>query len=104
MAKKTSWTILPTFNHPKAYLTLSFLDSSFLDKPRIRAGHVKDRDKRRDMVLNLLRNSQAAIKLGLDLRGGIAFTMEARGLNVTATEVTHPTTAMDKVVEIMNEA
>ena len=43
----------------------------FWIKPGIRAGHVKDRDKRNDMVLRtLLRNSQAAIKLGLDLRGG----------------------------------
>ena len=57
------------------------------------------------MVLRtLLRNSQAAIKLGLDLRGGIAFTMEARDLSVTA-DGSDPSgaTAMDKVVEIMNE-
>lgn len=77
----------------------------FWINPGIRAGHVKDRDKRNDMVLRtLLRNSQAAIKLGLDLRGGIAFTMEARDLNVTA-DGSDPSgaTAMDKVVEIMNE-
>jgi SecD/SecF fusion protein len=77
----------------------------FWINPGIRAGHVKDRDKRNDLVLRtLLTNSQAAIKLGLDLRGGIAFTMEARDLNASSDEGDPSgSTAMDKVVEIMNE-
>ena len=41
----------------------------FLVKPGIRSSHVKDRDKRNDLVLRtLLKKSQAAIKRGLDLR------------------------------------
>ena len=94
------------FQPPEGVLnTISSRLFPFWIKPGIRAGHVKDRDKRNDMVLRtLLSNSQASIKLGLDLRGGIAFTMEARDLNVTA-DGTDPSeaTAMDKVVEIMNE-
>jgi SecD/SecF fusion protein len=94
------------FQPPKGALNTIFsrLFPSLLN-PGIRAGHVKDRDKRNDLVLRtLLSNSQAAIKLGLDLRGGIAFTMEARDLNVSS-DGTDPSgaTAMDKVVEIMNE-
>ena len=51
-------------------------------KPGIRASHIKDREKRNELVLrSLLRGSQAAIKRGLDLRGGIAFTMEVTDLN-----------------------
>ena len=53
-----------------------------LVKPGIRANHIKDREKRNEAVLrSLLRGSQAAIKKGLDLRGGIAFTMEVTDLN-----------------------
>ena len=77
----------------------------FLIKPGIRTSHVKDRDKRNDLVLRtLLRNSQAAIKKGLDLRGGIAFTMEIADANQNLDE-NSPSGAspMDKVVEIMNE-
>ena len=77
----------------------------FLIKPGIRTSHVKDRDKRNDLVLRtLLRNSQAAIKKGLDLRGGIAFTMEIADANQSLEE-NSPSGAspMDKVVEIMNE-
>ena len=75
-----------------------------LVKPGIRVSHVKDRDKRNDLVLRtLLRNSQAAIKRGLDLRGGIAFTMEANDLNQTDDLANSGATAMDKVVEIMSE-
>ena len=77
----------------------------FVVKPGIRSGHIKDRDERNDLVLRtLLRNSQAAIKKGLDLRGGIAFTMEIADSNgsfeQTDSGVADP---MDKVVEIMNE-
>ena len=45
-----------------------------------------------------------AIKKGLDLRGGIAFTMEANDLNESA-DTGDPSagSAMDKVVEIMSE-
>ena len=54
----------------------------FWVKPGIRSSHEKDRDKRNDLVLRtLLKNSQAAIKRGLDLRGGIAFTMEITDTN-----------------------
>ncbi len=77
----------------------------FLVKPGIRCGHVKDRDKRNDLVLRtLLRNSQTAIKKGLDLRGGIAFTMEISDDNLSMNEIS-PSGAspLDKVVEIMNE-
>ena len=77
----------------------------FLVKPGIRATHVKDRNKRNDLVLRtLLKKSQAAIKRGLDLRGGIAFTMEATDINVTADlDQASGASAMDKVVEIMSE-
>ena len=77
----------------------------FWIKPGIRAGHEKDRDRRNDLVLRtLLKNSQAAIKKGLDLRGGIAFTMEANDLNEsTDTGDSSAGSAMDKVVEIMSE-
>ena len=77
----------------------------FVVKPGIRSSHVKDRDKRNDLVLRtLLKKSQAAIKRGLDLRGGIAFTMEATDLNVTADlDQASGASPMDKVVEIMSE-
>ena len=77
----------------------------FLVKPGIRSNHIKDRDKRNDLVLRtLLKKSQAAIKRGLDLRGGIAFTMEATDLNVSADlDQASGASPMDKVVEIMSE-
>ena len=76
-----------------------------LVKPGIRSSHIKDRDKRNDLVLRtLLKKSQAAIKRGLDLRGGIAFTMEATDLNVSADlDQASGASPMDKVVEIMSE-
>jgi SecD/SecF fusion protein len=77
----------------------------FLVKPGVRSSHIKDRDKRNDLVLRtLLKKSQAAIKRGLDLRGGIAFTMEATDLNVSADlDQASGASPMDKVVEIMSE-
>ena len=80
----------------------------FLVKPGIRASHEKDRSKRNEIVLRaLLRNSQAAIRKGLDLRGGVAFTLQMTedSTEENATESTIPGEAspMDKVVEIMNE-
>ena len=77
----------------------------FWIKPGIRSNHVKDRDKRNDLVLrSLLKNSQAAIKRGLDLRGGIAFTMEITDVNESEIN-SSPSGAspMDKVIEIMSE-
>ena len=77
----------------------------FWIKPGIRSYHVKDRDKRNDLVLRtLLKNSQAAIKRGLDLRGGIAFTMEIADVNESeSTSSPAGATPMDKVIEIMSE-
>ena len=76
----------------------------FWIKPGIRTNHVKDRDKRNDLVLrSLLKNSQAAIKRGLDLRGGIAFTMEITDVNESEINTSSGTSAMDKVIEIMSE-
>lgn len=77
----------------------------FFVKPGIRSAHIKDRDKRNDLVLRtLLKKSQAAIKRGLDLRGGIAFTMEATDLNVSVDlDQASGASPMDKVVEIMSE-
>ena len=73
-------------------------------KPGIRANHIKDREKRNEAVLrSLLRGSQAAIKRGLDLRGGIAFTMEVTDLNESESNSPSGTSAMDKVVEIMSD-
>jgi SecD/SecF fusion protein len=77
----------------------------FLVKPGIRCGHIKDRSARNDFVLrSLLKKSQASIKRGLDLRGGIAFTMEAMDLNEsTDLDDSSGASPMDKVVEIMSE-
>ena len=77
----------------------------FLVKPGIRCGHIKDRTARNDFVLRtLLKKSQASIKRGLDLRGGIAFTMEAIDLNEsTDLDDASGASPMDKVVEIMSE-
>jgi len=77
----------------------------FLVKPGIRCGHIKDRSARNDFVLRtLLKKSQASIKRGLDLRGGIAFTMEAIDLNEsTDFDDASGASPMDKVVEIMSE-
>ena len=73
-------------------------------KPGIRASHIKDREKRNELVLrSLLRGSQAAIKRGLDLRGGIAFTMEVTDLNESDTSLAGGASPMDKVVEIMSD-
>ena len=73
-------------------------------KPGIRANHVKDREKRNELVLrSLLKGSQASIKRGLDLRGGIAFTMEVTDLNESDSEANSGMSAMDKVVEIMSD-
>ena len=75
-----------------------------LVKPGIRASHMKDREKRNELVLrSLLRGSQAAIKRGLDLRGGIAFTMEVTDLNESDSSFEGAVSPMDKVVEIMSE-
>ena len=75
-----------------------------LVKPGIRASHMKDREKRNELVLrSLLRGSQAAIKRGLDLRGGIAFTMEVTDLNESDGSLEGGASPMDKVVEIMSE-
>ena len=52
---------------------------------------------------SLLQGSQAAIKRGLDLRGGIAFTMEVNDLNESEGSYASGTSAMDKVVEIMSD-
>ncbi len=77
----------------------------FIVKPGIRASHISDRNKRNDYVLRtLLRNSQAAIKRGLDLRGGVAFTMEMTEFEQSEfTLGPDGTNPMDKVVEIMSE-
>ncbi|MEC7626989.1 MAG: hypothetical protein VX855_02315 [Verrucomicrobiota bacterium] len=93
------------FSPPEGMLgTIGSRILPILIKPGIRVSHVKDRDKRNDLVLRtLLRNSQAAIKRGLDLRGGIAFTMEATDLNQTDELTESGATPMDKVVEIMSE-
>ena len=75
-----------------------------LIKPGIRASHIKDRERRNEAVLrSLLRGSQAAIKKGLDLRGGIAFTMEVTDLNESENSLEGGVSPMDKVVEIMSE-
>ena len=75
-----------------------------LVKPGIRVSHVKDREKRNELVLrSLLRGSQAAIKKGLDLRGGIAFTMEVTDLNESDNSPTGGVSPMDKVVDIMSD-
>ena len=75
-----------------------------LVKPGIRASHMKDREKRNELVLrSLLRGSQAAIKRGLDLRGGIAFRMEVTDLNESDSSFEGAVSPMDKVVEIMSE-
>jgi len=75
-----------------------------LVKPGIRASHMKDREKRNELVLrSLLRGSQAAIKRSLDLRGGIAFTMEVTDLNESDSSLEGGASPMDKVVEIMSE-
>ena len=93
------------FSPPEGMLgTIGSRILPILIKPGIRVSHVKDRDKRNDLVLRtLLKNSQAAIKRGLDLRGGIAFTMEATDLNQTDELTESGATPMDKVVEIMSE-
>ncbi len=76
----------------------------FIIKPGIRASHIKDREKRNEVVLrSLLRGSQAAIKRGLDLRGGIAFTMEVTDLNDSTVESMSGASPLDKVVEIMSD-
>ncbi len=81
----------------------------FLVKPGIRAAYEKDREKRNEIVLRaLLRNSQAAIKKGLDLRGGVAFTLqlsedEPGDENASNADTPGDASPMDKVVEIMNE-
>ena len=92
------------FQPPKGVLnTIGSRLLPFWINPGIRAGHVKDRDKRNDLVLRtLLTNSQQAIKKGLDLRGGIAFTMVVSDLNESAGDPSGET-AMDKVIEIMSE-
>ena len=80
----------------------------FAVKPGIRASYEKDREKRNEIVLRaLLRNSQASIRKGLDLRGGVAFTLEiqpsAEEDNATLDNANGDSSAMDKVVEIMSE-
>ena len=80
----------------------------FAIKPGIRASYEKDREKRNEIVLRaLLRNSQASIRKGLDLRGGVAFTLEiqpsAEEDNATLDNANGDSSAMDKVVEIMSE-
>lgn len=97
------------FKPPEGMLgTVASRTIPFLVKPGIRAAYEKDREKRNEIVLRaLLRNSQAAIKKGLDLRGGVAFTLQLseNSGEDNASEVAAPgdVSPMDKVVEIMNE-
>ena len=93
------------FESPKGVFgTIASRLAPVLFKPGIRANHIKDREKRNEAVLrSLLRGSQAAIKKGLDLRGGIAFTMEVTDLNESETILEGGVSPMDKVVEIMSE-
>jgi len=93
------------FEAPQGVLgTVASRLAPVLVKPGIRASHIKDREKRNELVLrSLLRGSQAAIKRGLDLRGGIAFTMEVTDLNESDTSLAGGVSPMDKVVEIMSD-
>lgn len=93
------------FEAPQGVLgTVASRLAPVLVKPGIRASHIKDREKRNEFVLrSLLRGSQAAIKRGLDLRGGIAFTMEVTDLNESDTSLAGGASPMDKVVEIMSD-
>ena len=93
------------FKAPQGVLeTVASRLAPVLVKPGIRASHMKDREKRNELVLrSLLRGSQAAIKRGLDLRGGIAFTMEVTDLNESDSSFEGGVSPMDKVVEIMSE-
>ena len=93
------------FEAPQGVLgTVASRLTPVLVKPGIRASHIKDREKRNELVLrSLLRGSQAAIKRGLDLRGGIAFTMEVTDLNESDTSLAGGASPMDKVVEIMSD-
>ncbi|MBT3570703.1 MAG: hypothetical protein HN494_17780, partial [Opitutae bacterium] len=80
----------------------------FVVKPGIRASYEQDREKRNDIILRaLLKNSQASIRKGLDLRGGVAFTLEIQPSeqesNATLSDSNGDSSAMDKVVEIMSE-
>ena len=80
----------------------------FVVKPGIRASYEQDREKRNDIILRaLLKNSQASIRKGLDLRGGVAFTLEIQPSeqesNATTSDSNGDSSAMDKVVEIMSE-
>ena len=94
------------FEPPKGVVgTISSRLFPFFVKPGIRVAHVKDRNERNDLILRtLLRNSQSAIRKGLDLRGGVAFTMEITDVNQSMLETSSSgVSPMDKVVEIMNE-
>ena len=93
------------FEAPQGVLgTVASRLAPVLVKPGIRGSHIKDREKRNELVLrSLLRGSQAAIKRGLDLRGGIAFTMEVTDLNESDTSLAGGASPMDKVVEIMSD-
>lgn len=95
------------FEPPQGVIgTIASRIAPFLVKPGIRAAHEKDPQDRNDLVLRtLLRQSQTAIRKGLDLRGGIAFTMKLAEKDANATQATGPgqVDPMDKVVEIMNE-
>lgn len=76
----------------------------FLIKPGIRTDHIKDREKRNELILRtLFKNSQSAIKPGLDLRGGVAFTMNVADQNQSQQSTSTDESPMDKVVEIMSE-
>ena len=105
MEKPTVWTILLSLNRLLEQEQFASRLVPFLIKPGIRSGHIKDREERNDLILKtLLRNSQAAIKKGLDLRGGVAFTMEITESNQTMDDSSSSgVSPMDKVVEIMNE-
>ena len=74
-----------------------------LVKPGIRANHIKDREKRNEAVLRSLSGVHKPQSKGLDLRGGIAFTMEVTDLNESESNVEGGVSPMDKVVEIMSE-
>ena len=56
----------------------------FLVKPGIRATHVKDRNKENDLVLRTLLKKSCRNQAWFGFAGGIAFTMEATDINVTA--------------------
>ena len=80
------------------------LDLAALYFPKINLGDVRNLDRRNNLLLDeLLRRSKAKLQLGLDLNGGIAFTLEVDDKALAQVPAEERRDKLAKAVDILGE-